>query len=41
MANALPQSKEEMLSLHGIGEVKFERYGEAFLNLCIEIKNQS
>ena len=28
-----PQSKEEMLDVHGIGEVKFERYGEAFLEL--------
>lgn len=40
MANALPQDKEEMLSMHGIGEVKYERYGEAFLNLCIDLKNQ-
>jgi len=29
----LPQSKEEMLEVHGIGEVKFERYGEEFLAL--------
>jgi len=30
-----PTSKEEMLEVHGIGEVKFERYGEAFLEvLC-------
>ncbi len=28
-----PQSKEEMLEVHGIGEVKYERYGEAFLAL--------
>jgi len=28
-----PQNKEEMLAVHGIGEVKFERYGEAFLSL--------
>ena len=28
-----PTSKEEMLDTHGIGEVKFERYGEAFLEL--------
>lgn len=39
MANALPQSKEEMLLLHGIGEVKFERYGNEFLDRCIELKN--
>ena len=29
----LPQSKQEMLDVHGIGEVKFERYGEEFLTL--------
>ncbi len=29
----LPQSKEEMLAVHGIGEVKFERYGKAFLSI--------
>ena len=29
----LPRSKEEMLEVHGIGEVKFERYGEEFLEL--------
>ncbi|PHS37966.1 MAG: DNA helicase RecQ [Sulfurovum sp.] len=28
-----PQSKEDMLDVHGIGEVKFERYGKAFLAL--------
>ena len=28
-----PQNKEEMLEVHGIGEVKFERYGEEFLKL--------
>jgi len=28
-----PQSKEEMLDVHGIGEVKFERYGKEFLEL--------
>lgn len=28
-----PQSKEEMLAVHGIGEVKFERYGKEFLSL--------
>jgi ATP-dependent DNA helicase RecQ len=28
-----PTSKEEMLEVHGIGEVKFERYGEAFLEV--------
>ena len=28
-----PADREEMLSIHGIGEVKFERYGEEFLAL--------
>jgi len=28
-----PQSKEEMLDVHGIGEVKFERYGKEFLSI--------
>jgi len=32
-----PQSKEEMLEVHGIGEVKFERYAEAFLSLLNEV----
>ncbi|MEE8589109.1 MAG: DNA helicase RecQ [Sulfurimonadaceae bacterium] len=33
MAAKRPQSKEEMLQVGGIGEVKFERYGEQFLVL--------
>ncbi len=31
-----PTNREEMLAIHGIGEVKFERYGEAFLALLKE-----
>jgi len=31
-----PESKEAMLEVHGIGEVKFERYGEQFLQLMME-----
>ena len=34
MAKVLPKTKEEMLEVNGIGEVKFERYGEQFLELC-------
>ncbi|MEA3373914.1 MAG: DNA helicase RecQ [Campylobacterota bacterium] len=37
MSNALPSTKEEMLDIHGVGEVKFERYGEQFLKLCREL----
>lgn len=34
MAAKLPQNKSEMLQVGGVGDVKFERYGEAFLELC-------
>ncbi|WP_456430105.1 HRDC domain-containing protein, partial [Nitratifractor sp.] len=33
----LPKTKEEMLEVHGIGEVKFERYGEIFLEKIAEL----
>ena len=39
LSNIMPSNKEEMLEVHGIGEVKFERYGEAFLELIEEIEN--
>jgi len=29
----LPKNKKQMLEIHGIGEVKFERYGDEFLEL--------
>ena len=31
----LPKTKQEMLDVHGIGEIKFERYGEEFLSLLL------
>ncbi|SFV58762.1 ATP-dependent DNA helicase RecQ [hydrothermal vent metagenome] len=37
LAIKLPNSKEDMLMVHGIGEVKYERYGEKFLSLILEI----
>jgi len=37
MSVKLPQSKEAMLEVHGIGEVKYERYGEQFLTLLREL----
>jgi ATP-dependent DNA helicase RecQ len=40
LAEQLPSSKEEMLGISGIGEVKFERYGEAFLNLSHELREK-
>jgi len=33
----LPSSKQEMLEVHGIGEVKYDRYGEEFLVLMEEV----
>lgn len=37
LAEQLPTTKEEMLNISGIGEVKFERYGELFLKLSREL----
>lgn len=37
MAEKLPQDKDAMLDISGVGEVKFERYGEAFLELCAKL----
>ena len=39
LSNVMPTTKAEMLEIHGIGEVKFERYGRAFLGLIEEINN--
>ena len=33
LSRYFPQTKEEMLQIKGIGEVKFEQYGESFLTL--------
>jgi len=40
LSNMMPTDKEEMLNIHGIGEVKFKRYGQAFLKLIEEINNE-
>lgn len=37
MSVKLPNSKEEMLKVHGIGEVKFQRYGTEFLSLLADL----
>lgn len=34
MAHSLPSSKEDMLDIHGVGKLKFQRFGEAFLQAC-------
>jgi ATP-dependent DNA helicase RecQ len=36
----LPTSKEAMLEINGVGEVKFEKYGKIFLELCQAIKEE-
>ena len=36
MAAKLPRTKEQMLEISGIGEVKFSRFGESFLACCRE-----
>jgi len=38
MATTLPTTKEAMLDVNGVGEVKYERYGEIFLKLCRTLK---
>lgn len=37
LSNKQPQDKEAMLAVHGIGEVKFERYGKPFLELLTHV----
>ena len=32
MARIMPVNKEEMLTVSGVGEVKFEQYGQAFID---------
>jgi len=43
ISNLLPQTKEEMLQINGVGEVKFEKYGEPFLALAsaVRLENQA
>ena len=38
LSHALPQNYQEMLKIHGIGEQKIEKYGQLFLELCIQLK---
>lgn len=39
-AAKLPSSKEEVLEINGVGLVKYEKYGEAFLELSQRIKEK-
>lgn len=38
MAHFLPDTEEKFLEIRGVGKVKFEKYGKAFLNLLISLK---
>ncbi|MCY6483780.1 DNA helicase RecQ [Clostridium aestuarii] len=40
MSEYVPLIKEEMLNVKGVGEKKFERYGEEFLEVIIEYNNE-
>ncbi len=40
LASYLPKNKAEMLAINGIGEVKYERYGEPFLELCLKLRSE-
>lgn len=37
MSHKLPKFKEDMLAITGIGMVKYDKYGEQFLNVCREL----
>lgn len=39
-ASKLPVTKEKMLDINGVGLVKYEKYGEPFIKLCSEIKEE-
>lgn len=40
MCVLLPQTKEEMLAVHGVGELKYQKYGEQFLTLCRQLAGE-
>lgn len=41
MSHKLPTSEGEFLDINGVGKVKFEKYGESFLELCKKIKEEN
>ncbi len=38
ISNKLPATKEEFLKISGVGEMKLEKYGDHFLELCKKLK---
>lgn len=41
LSSKLPLNKEDFLEINGIGEVKYEKYGQVFLELCKKIKEEN
>jgi ATP-dependent DNA helicase RecQ len=37
MSQKMPKTKEDMLAVSGIGMVKYDKYGEQFLEVCREL----
>ncbi len=37
IATYLPTTKEQMLNINGVAEVKFQRYGEQFIQICKDL----
>ena len=40
IAVSLPVTKEQMLDINGVAEVKFQRYGKQFMQFCLQIKKE-
>ncbi|MFC4402801.1 DNA helicase RecQ [Gracilibacillus xinjiangensis] len=40
MARVMPQSKNAMLLIHGVGEKKFEQFGEQFLEVVVQFAGE-
>ncbi len=41
LSSKLPTTQIEFLDINGVGKVKYEKYGEEFLNLCKSIKEEN
>ena len=41
MSTKIPKNKEEFLEISGVGEVKYERYGEKFKETILDYIKES
>jgi len=41
LSQKLPNTQEEFLDINGVGKVRFEKYGQQFLELCQKIKDEN